>query len=406
MLTTRFDVAIAGAGPAGSSLALRMAREGFRVALIEPQHFPRFKACGEFMSPECLPMLDDLGVREPVVELGARRIRGMRLFGHATNVSGSYGPLGHALAPFDHGYAVRRERFDHVLLDAALRTGGVELFDGARASGVLRDEDGRAVGLRAARRDGPPLELRATFTIGADGVRSRVAEDLGVRRAIPWLDKLALTTRFRGVPWGDHAEVHLFDGGFFACSPVDGGLLSLNLVVERQRYLASRSTREEFLDAHLRAHPALGERVLRGERVDPIRGLGSLACRTTAQAFDGAALVGDACGYVDPVTGEGIFFALRGAEHLARSLSTALHARRSDRASLADYVRGRKRDIEPRAAFGVLLQRGLRHPRVVRTALRWLAAQPDRMDMLVALTGDYVPMSELLRPSVWRRALA
>jgi flavin-dependent dehydrogenase len=401
----RFDVVIAGAGPAGASLAQRVAREGFSVALVEPQQFPRFKACGEFMSPECLGMLDDLGVRDAVRGLGARRVRGMRLFGHGRRACGSYGPVGAVQAPFDHGYAVRREHFDKVLLEAALRTGGVELFSGHRARNVLRDGDGRVVGLRVARRGDTPLELRAQFTIGADGARSRVAGDLGVSRAIPWLDKLALTTRYSGVAWGDHAEVHFVDGGYFACSPVDGGLLSLNLVVERKRYLAAETTREAYLDEHLRACPALGERVARGTCVDPVRGLGPLGSRTTAQTFDGAALVGDACGYVDPVTGEGIFFALRGAELLAQSLVPALHAQRSDHACLRAYLRGRRDEIVPRAAFAVLLQRGLRHPRVVRGVLGWLEARPDMMDVLVALTGDYVPMRELARPALWLRAL-
>ena len=405
MSALHYDVVIAGAGPAGSSLAQRLAREDFSVALVEPQPFPRFKACGEFMSPECLGMLDDLGVRDAVRGLGARRVRGMRLFGHGRRVAGSYGPVGAVDAPFDHGYAVRREHFDNVLLEAALRTGGVEFLSGFRALGVLRDGDGRAVGLRVARRGEPALELRATFTIGADGMRSRVAADLGVSRAIPWLDKLALTTRYSGVEWGDHAEVHFVDGGYFACSPVDGGLLSLNLVVDRARYVAAATSRDEFLDEHLRACPALGERVARGARVDPIRGLGPLAGRTTAQTFDGAALVGDACGYVDPVTGEGIFFALRGSELLARSLAPALHARCSDRATLRAYLRGRREEIVPRAAFAMLLQRGLRHPRVVRGVLAWLEARPDMMDVLVALTGDYVPMRELARPSLWMRAV-
>jgi len=320
MNALQYDVVIAGAGPAGSSLAQRLAREGFGVALVEPQRFPRFKACGEFMSPECLGMLDDLGVRDALRGLGARRVRGMRLFGHGHSVRGSYGPVGAVRAPFDHGYAVRREVFDNVLLDAASSTGGVELFSGCRARDVLRDGDGRVIGLRIARRGGAALDLHAKFTIGADGVRSRVAASLGVSRAIPWLDKLALTTRYSGVEWSEHAEVHFVDGGYFACSPVDGGLLSLNLVVDRARYLASNSTRDEFLGAHLNACPALGERVARGVRVDPIRGLGPLGFRTTAQVFDGAALVGDACGYVDPVTGEGIYFALASGQWIADAL--------------------------------------------------------------------------------------
>jgi flavin-dependent dehydrogenase len=139
--------------------------------------------------------------------------------------------------------------------------------------------------------------------------------------------------------------------------------------------------------------------------VDPVRGVGPLSGSTTQQTFDGAALVGDACGYVDPVTGEGIFFAIKGAEMLSESIGAALHARRVDRAALRAYVAGRRRELDPRTAFGFLLQRGLRHPRVVRGALALLEARPDLVDVLVSVAGDYVPLRELLSPRVWWRAL-
>jgi flavin-dependent dehydrogenase len=136
-----------------------------------------------------------------------------------------------------------------------------------------------------------------------------------------------------------------------------------------------------------------------------VRGIGPLATTTTAQTFEGAALVGDACGYVDPVTGEGIYFALKGAEMLAQSLEWALHGNRRDRAALSGYLSGRRREIEPRARLGRLLQRGLRRPALVRAAFTLLEARPRVTDLIVSTTGDYVPLRELARPSVWLHAL-
>ncbi len=401
----KFDVVVVGAGPAGSTLAQRLATDGFHVALVEHQRFPRFKACGEFMSPECLTILSDLGVAEDLRGLGASEVRGMILHGHGHRAAGRFSDVGAVRAPHLHGWAIRREVFDAVLLDRSLRTGGVELFERTRVAGLLRDEDGRVVGVRARRIDGELIELHATWTFGADGLRSRVARELGVQRAVPWLDKIALTTRYSGVEWGSSAEVHFIDGGFFACTSVENGLVSLNLILDRERYIAAEQHREGLLDAQLARVPALGERLARGARVDPVRGVGPLSGDTTRQTFDGAALVGDACGYVDPITGEGIFFALKGAELLAESAAAALHARRTDRAALTQYLRGRKREIEPRAAFGKLLQHGLRHPRIVRGALSLLEDRPELVDVLVSVTGDYVPLRELARPKVWWHAL-
>ncbi len=400
-----FDVAICGAGPAGSTLALRLARSGFRVALIEAQRFPRPKPCGEFMSPEVLPMLDDLGVLAQVRGAGARELRGLRIHRGVRRARGRFTAVGRSRPRFDHGFGVRREVFDDLLLRAALATGGVELLEGWRAAQLVRADDGAVLGL-IARGNGEERELRATFTVGADGVRSRVAGELGVRRPRRWLDRLALVTRYRGAELGEEAEAYLLDDGFFAAAPVDGGLLSVNLIVDRSAYLAAELGPEAFFLRRLEALPELRERLEQAERVDAVRGIGPLSTHTLRQTFDGAALVGDACGYVDPITGEGIFLALRGAELLAATLSNALHARRNDVAALQPYVRARRSELWPRELLGLALQRGLRHPRLVDAAVQQLAAHPPLCDLLVSLTGDYAPVSELARPSTWTRAFA
>jgi flavin-dependent dehydrogenase len=400
----RYDVAIAGAGPAGASLAIRLAREGFSVALLDAQRFPRFKPCGEFMSPEVLPILDELGIRGRLAQLGAREVRGMLLHAHGLRVQGRFVDIGAAHAPFDYGWAVRREVFDAELVRAAQRA-GVELLEGHRVTGVLRDSDGGVRGVACTHGVRERREVLARFTVGADGTRSRIATELGVRRETPWLRKIALVTRYRGVPWGDRAEVHLLEHGFFAVAPVDGGDVSLNLVLNADEFERLGMPRDEALEHWLERTPLLGERIRAGSRIDPVRGTGAMAMRTTRQVFDGAALVGDASGYVDPITGERIFFAMKGAQMLAPALAAALHDGRCDAQALRGYVAGRRREIVPRAAFSLLLQRGLRHPTLVRTAFGFLAQRPRLVDTLVSLTGDYVPLRELARPSVWWRAL-
>jgi len=404
MVERRFDVAVVGAGPAGSTTALRLARAGFSVALLDAQRFPRFKPCGEFMSPEVLPMLAEIGVRDELAVAGAREGRGMLLHGHGRRVQGRFVDVGGASAPFDHGWAVRRELFDAALVRAA-QGAGVELLEGRRVTGLLRGAGGEVEGVECACNAREAVRIRARFVVGADGVRSRVATELGVRRETPWLRKIALVTRYSEVPWGDRAEVHLLERGFFAVAPVDGGDVSLNLVLDAAEYERTGLPRDELLEHWLLRTPALGERILRGRRVDPVRGTGAMAMSTTRQTFDGAALVGDASGYVDPITGEGIYFALKGAELLSHSLVNALRRGRTDAQALRPYLAGRRREIAPRIAFSLLLQRGLRHPALVGAAFRVLAARPRLVDTLVSVTGDYVPLRELARPSVWWRAL-
>ncbi|MCC6406724.1 MAG: NAD(P)/FAD-dependent oxidoreductase [Planctomycetes bacterium] len=405
MAEQTFDVVIAGAGPAGSTLAQRLAERGWRVALLEKKRFPRAKVCGEFLSPECQPFFAELGVLDTILARGARRVRGLELHGWKHSALGRYGPIGRSQPPALHGLALRREVLDAVLLDRALAVGGVTLFPETEMRYLIR-EDGAVRGVVARDADGDPVAIRARFTIGADGVRSRIAEELGVREPLAWLDKLALSVHLPDLAWGDVAEVHFFERGYFACAPVDGGRVCLNLVIDRADYRAAATRPNEFFQRSLEHAPALAERVRAPLAVARVTGLGPLACRTSRQTFDGAALVGDACGYVDPVTGEGVYFALVGARLLAGALDTALRAQRHDAEALAGYVAGRREHIAPRAAAARLLQRGLAHPRLARAVLATFAARPGLADLAVAVAGDYVPLSELFHPGVWSRALA
>lgn len=400
------DVIIIGAGPAGASLAIQLGRAGFHVALIDKKAFPRHKACGEFMSPECLPMLENLGMRAQIAKLGAREVKGIRLSGYGKVSTGRYAQVGKVVAPFAHGYALRRELFDLAMVETAAAEAAVEFLATHRFKALIFTGEGKVIGARVLDPDGTERQLRAAFTIAADGMNSRVARSLGVRRELPWLRKFALVTRYQGTKDLETAEVHFFPGGYFACAPVDAGLLSMNLVLDQEELARPRESWDAFLAEYLALAPDLASRLRPATRVDPLRGIGPLACRTTQQTFHGAALLGDSCGYVDPVTGEGIYFALRGAELLSADLQRALHMKNYDRGMLRGYRRARRREFQPRMAFAKLLQRGMKRPLLTRAVLGLLEDRPKLADLLVAITGDYVPVGCLLKPSVWRHALA
>jgi len=403
---TRHDVVVVGGGPAGASLAMRLGREGLDVALLDRSRFPRRKPCGEFMSPACFPILEGLGLGKAVLAHGARPVRGMEVFGFEQAAVGDYRTFGadDGLLALEHGYGLRRELFDDLLFRAAAATPGVTVHEGWRVTGLLRSADGAVSGVRVQDSHGLPREVLGDFTIGADGVRSRVASELKVQRDVPWLRKFALVTRYKGTPLKPRAEVHLFPMGYFAACPVDDGQLSVNLVIDFETVPKGRARLEELFQEKLALAPRLQASLAGAERVEPLRGVGPLARRTTEQIFDGAALVGDARGYVDPITGEGIYFALRSAEILAETLIPVLRDRRSGRGVLLPYKIRTNAELNPRMRMGKLLQRGLKHPWIVRAVLAVLQARPRAMDALVAVTGDYVPPTTLLRPGLWFRA--
>jgi len=396
------DVLVVGAGPAGSATAIQLARAGFAVTLTDKKSFPRRKPCGEFLSPECVPYLAALGLGDAFEQLGACPVRGMRLSTRGAESCGMFRQLPDRARHGTTGFGVRRERFDHHLVRHAERS-GVTFLPRHEFAGLCRAADGRVVGAMLREPDGGTRRLFADHVVGADGVHSAVARALGVQRPVHWLQQMALVAHYRGVDQGPTADVHLLPSGFFAATTVDEGLYSVNLVVPRQ-HLAKRRGEpwDDFVLRHLAAAPHLQERLRRGQRLLPWQGCGPFAFTTRRQTLPGVALVGDAAGYVDPLTGEGIYFALFGARALAAALEQALHEPARAGAVMRGYAHTRHRELAPRLFAARLLQRGLRHPWLVRALLGALHRWPSLADLLVTMAGDTIHPRELWRPSFWR----
>jgi flavin-dependent dehydrogenase len=397
----RCDVLVLGAGPAGAATAIALARRGFAVTLADRKAFPRSKPCGEFLSPECVPYLAALGEGDLLARAGAHPVAGMRLSANGAVANGRF----RALAGRAHGrtgYGIRRERFDHELVLAAVRAGAtflprhdfVELqraADGRVAGAVLRDPDGRE---RA---------IACGHVVGADGVHSRVARALGVQRKVPWLEQFALTTHFAGIPPRASAAVHLFPRGFFAATTVDEGLFSVNVVLPKAELRADAAhDHDELLRRKLAGAPDLLAALEAARRTTPWRGIGPFAHDVASPIAPGALLVGDAAGYCDPLTGEGIYFALFGAAAAAAALGDALDRPAAEAAAMRGYCAARRREIAPRLAASRWLQRGLRRPWLIRSAVGALARWPGLADLVVTMSGDTIHPRDLLRPRFWR----
>ena len=401
-MNTDHDVLVLGAGPAGSALALQLAQAGYQVALADKKAFPRHKPCGEFFSPGCVPYLTALGLGDSLHELGACRVTGMRLSHGEQTAHGSFQQLPDRPAHGRTGFGVRRERFDHHLVLAAERAGATFLPRHEFVE-LLRDEHGRVCGAALRLADGQVCDHRARWVVGADGVHSRVAKALGVQRPLRWLQQMALVAHFQGVPALPQADVQLLRSGFFAATTVDAGLYSVNLVLPQSALHKPTATSwDAFVDSHLVTAPTLRARLLGGVRCTPWRGTGPFAFTTTAQTQPGVMLVGDAAGYVDPLTGEGIYFALFTAKVAADALHAAMQAPNAAAAAMARYCQNRHREIAPRLFAARLLQRGLRHPWLVRQVLTAMRRWPRLTDLLVTMAGDTIHPRDLLRPSFWR----
>ena len=382
------DVIVVGGGPAGVASALFLRQLGYFVLLLDRARFPRDKVCGESVSPEAWRLLDALGVAARVRSLAPQPVQGMRLTApDGTWFAGTY-PEGRL------GFAVRRERLDHVLLQAA-RDSGVEVREGIRVVDLLR-RNGRVVGVLC---DGPgaTAALECRLVVGADGRDSAEARALGLRRAHS-LRRFAVRAHFEGVQGlSDRGEMHVIAGAYCGIAPLSGTSANVAFVMDPGPLRAAGGDLPGFFLRALSRWPEIKERLARAHLLAPPRAIGPLAVGARRLSSAGAALVGDSAGFYDPFTGEGITLALRSAELLAPVADAALRSGRLH--YLSRYDRERARATRDKFLVNRLIQRLIGWPVLANAVAGRLRRRGDLADRLVGIAGDFVSARSALGPS-------
>lgn len=391
------DVLVAGAGPAGSTVAALLARAGYAVALVDRAAFPRDKACSEYMGPEAVRILSRLGVLPALEAAGAVALEGTEVTAaHGSSLRGVFSLAGHR--PFrPTGLSISRRILDATLADAA-RAAGAQLCERTAVEELLYDRG--AVGGAVVRDgEGGRRTIRARLTIGADGLRSIVARRLGRRRhGVP--RRLGLVAHLEGVE-GMATAAELFVGrrGYVGLNPIGRGRTNVALVLPASKAAAAKGRAEAFFLESLTAFPAVHRRIEHASVVRQVLVTGPFAASAGRIIAEGAALVGDAADFFDPFTGEGIFSALRGAELLADSALAALASGGPVRAAaLAPYVRARRRAFAGKWAVERLIGYGMWWPRLFDRAVGRLGRRGNMAHTLIGVTGDFVPAREVLNP--------
>lgn len=379
------DVIVVGGGPAGVASALFLRQRGHDVLLLDRARFPRDKPCGESVSPEAWRLLEALGVACRVRALAPQPVRGMTLTApDGTRFTGCY-PEGRL------GFAVRRERLDHALLQAA-REGGVEVRERVRVVEVRRA--GRA---REVLCDGPSGTgaLGCRLVVGADGRDSAVARSLRLRRSSHGLRRFAVRAHFEGVQGlGERGEMHVIPGAYCGIAPLSATSANVAVVLDPPELRGARGDLGGFLLRALGRWPELEARLSRARMLAPPRAIGPLAVEARAVSAPGALLVGDSAGFYDPFTGEGITLALRSAELMAPVADAALRSGRLD--DLSGYDRERAAATRDKFLLNRLLQRLIGWPALANAVARRLRRRGDLADRLVGIAGDFLPARSAL----------
>jgi flavin-dependent dehydrogenase len=371
------EVVVVGGGVAGAATAAGLARWGHEVILLDRAAFPREKACGEGLMPHGVSALAALGVLDDVLRTQPGRFTGISWQVGEVAAVGRF-PGGRA------GLGVRRGRVD-AALHAACRRDGVDLREGIR----VRHLSGEA-GDRVVHTDAGPLRCRAV--VAADGLHSPIRRQLGLqappRGRVRYGARVHVALR-PGTPDRDLVEVFSGEGGELYLTPTGPGEVNVALLLERDAARALGAGREDAFWSLVRAFPPVRERLAGATAVSALRVVGPLRQAATTPVADGVLLVGDAAGFLDAITGEGMSLGLAGAALASRVLSAGLRTNRLRAVDLSAYASGLARSSRDQLWLTGLLLWGIRHRTLAQRVVANLARHPDLFGRILAVnTGE------------------
>lgn len=349
-----FDLVIAGGGPVGLVAAIAARRRGLSAVVVERSpELPR-KACGEGMMPGAVAVLEALGVTLG----GGVEFRGIRFVDGDAVAEGEF--------PEGKGRAIAREQLMRALAERAQAAGVVLLL-----GHTLREFRYRERVLHAqVSSPGGVAALRGQLLVGADGLRSGVRRRLGHELPPRRSPRFGLQRHYRCPPWTDCVEVHWSDEAEAYVTPLGPQQVGVALL--------SQGAPAPY-EALLRRFPAIERALAVGAAPGRVRGAGPFEQRVSSVLAPGVALVGDAAGYLDAVSGEGLAIGFRGAVALVERFAAG---------ELWRYPRDHARLCSTPVAITWLMLEIARRPRLRRAVIRYLGERPAAFSDLLGIACD------------------
>ncbi|MHB8502399.1 MAG: NAD(P)/FAD-dependent oxidoreductase [Candidatus Acidiferrales bacterium] len=337
------DVFVVGGGPAGLAAAIAARERGFRVIVADGAKPPIRKACGDGLLPDAVAALSELGVE--LREMDACALRGIRFEDERSSVSARF--------PDGHGLGVRREILHQRMLERA-RDCGVSLMWNTPVSGLCKD------GVVAAGN-----KMQASWVIGTDGSRSRVRRWSGLETFVPQKSRFAFRLHYRLEPWSDFTEVYWGEKAQAYVTPVGSHEICVVLI--------SNKPDVRFCET-LSRFPELLRRLDGAPQASAERGAVTSMFHLKRVCQGNVALVGDASGSVDAITGEGLALSFRQATALAEALAGN---------DIEGYQKAHRRLLRRPRLMGNLLLLLDRRSRLRKRSMRALETTPQLFERML-----------------------
>lgn len=387
-MKTIYDMTIIGAGPAGSFCAHKLASQGFRVLLLEGNQEVKRKICGEYLSPSGVDLLIAEGLKDKIVNKFLP-IEGMQIVPSNLNIISTLFPDKNG----KHiGIALNRKSFDEMLIDLTKESGG-KVIMGAKVQKLVEESYGWNIETQSGD------TFRSRIIIGADGRSSTVAKLMGLKSKVD-TSRVAIHCHIKNKNKNRRlGEMHLFsDGSYIGIDPTGDYELNISLVCDSKK-LKDRKDLNSFLNSYITSSSELANHI--GEipsdvKVNAITPITNKMSRCTGKKF---ALIGDAAGFLDPLTGEGMFNGLWMAKSLANEFIkpggiSLFHYQ----TAIDKYEVSKRCFLKQKYILNKVFQFIIKKPILTQIIARYLKKKQERANIFVGIIGNiYRPLEGLLK---------
>ena len=382
------DVIVIGGGPAGCSAAIGLSRLGYNVVLCDQAKFPRDKVCGEFISPAADPILDRLGILSRIETLNPKRLKGVSISSFEGKEFSIDYPFQPGLAERPTSLSVSRYELDSLFVEEAKRA-GVEVREQYKVTEFLFEDD-CVIGARGWDGSKTSFSIHAPLVIDAGGRNALSLKKFHLKEEPVGAVKIAMAAHWEGAQIADdYCYMHVSDPGYTGISNVGRDRANVVLVVDRHS-MNGENPDKFYLDTVMKNSQRY--KILRNAKcLESVRTVESLAFSVKSLPCGGLLMVGDAMGFIDPFTGEGIYLSLRSSEIAVEVAVKALENFNFSRDALNIYEVRRKKEFDKKFLLSRILQKLICNQFFCNQVVRALKGDRGLAEKLVGVIGDLEP---------------